>query len=174
MAKDFGKIQLGEGVLTYNNGSTDVELGLTRGGVFNDNIVFRHIEADGKKGQVKGDAVLETCLPTLEFTMIQMESALLDVVFANTVVTDATSIMTVKRSLGQIASTEYLANVMYVGKTTEGKAITIKLLNALGEGPMTFDYTDKGEVNIPGLFTGNMETIDDTEAPFEVILDETA
>ena len=40
MAKDFSKIVLGEGVLTYNNGTTDIDLGYTRGGVFNDNIVF--------------------------------------------------------------------------------------------------------------------------------------
>ncbi len=173
MAKTFGKIALGAGLLTYNDGSTDVDLGYTRGGTFNDNITFRHIEVDGKKGNVQGDAVIESCMPTLEFTTVQMQAELLEKVFANVAVSDVTGIKTLKRSIGSIASTEYLANVMFVGKTVEGKDVTIKLLLALGEGPMTFAFTDKSEVEISCLFTGNYASTTDTTAPFEVIIDET-
>ncbi len=173
MAKSFGKIMLGEGVLTYNNGSSDVVLGYTRGGTFNDNINIRHIAADGKKGNTKGDAVIDEISPTLEFALVQMESALLDVVFANSTVTDATGIKTLKRKVGAVADDQYLANVMYVGATTDGKAITIKLLEALGEAPVNFAFGDKTEVEIPTMFTGNYAD-DSTEfAPYEVIMDET-
>ncbi len=174
MAKSFGKIMLGEGVLTYNNGSTDIDLGYTRGGVFNDNVIFRHIEVDGKKGNIKGDAILESCSPTLEFTTVQMESDLLDKVFANVSVADATGIKTVTRSVANIIDTEYLDDVTFVGKTVEGKDIKIKLINALGEGPLNLVFNNKGEVEIPCLFTGNYTDTTTTSAPFEVILDETA
>lgn len=172
MAKDFSKIMLGEGVLTYNDGATDIDLGYTRGGVFNDNVVFRHIEVDGKKGNVVGDAVLETCIPTLEFKMVQMDSAMIDKVFANITVTDATGVKTIKRSVANIASTEYLDDVTFVGKTVDGKDVSIKILKALGEGALNFTYTDKGEVEIPCTFTGNYNATTDTEAPFELIIDE--
>lgn len=174
MAKTFGKIMLGEGVLTYNNGSTDVDLGYTRGGSFNDNLIIRHIEVDGKKGNVKGDAIIESCTPELEFTTVQMQSELLEVVFANVTVADAAGIKTMTRKVTNILEEEYLDDVTFTGKTVDGKDIKIKLLNALGEGPATLTFTDKAEVEVPCMFTGNYTSIADTTAPYEVILDETA
>ncbi len=174
MAKDFSKIALGAGSLFYStDGTTDVALGFTRGGVYNDNIVIRHIEVDGKKANVKGDAVVETGNPTLEFTLVQMEADVLDKVFANMEITDATGIKTIKRSIANIADDQYLKYVKFVGKKVDGKDISIKILNALGEGPANFTITDKGEIEIPASWTGNMETVDDTHLPSEVIIDET-
>ena len=170
--KDFGEILLGEGILTYNNGATDVEIGFTRGGTFNDNIDIRHVEADGKKGNTKGDAIIQECSPTLDFAIVQMNASVLELIFANVTAADATGIKTLTRKTGVIAADQYLANVMYVGQKMDGKDITVKLLNALGEGPFNFAYNDKGEVEVPCMFTGNYGDSTETDAPFEIILDE--
>jgi len=174
MAKDFSKIALGEGSLFYStDGTTDVAFGFTRGGTYNDNTVIRHIEVDGKKAHVKGDAIFETGNPTLEFNLVQMQSTVLEKVFANIVVTDDAGVKTIKRKVANIAATEYINYVKYVGKTVEGKDVSVKILNALGEGPVNMTFTDKGEIEIPAMWTGNMETVDDEHLPSEIILDET-
>ena len=172
LSKDFKKILLGEGKLYKDHGETGaLELGYVRGGEFNENLTVRHIEVDGKKGPIIGDAVTESSMPTLTFNAVQMDASLLKEVFYNLAVVDNTDgTGTITRAIANPEAADYLTNVAFVGKTKDGTAVVIKLLNALGEGPVNFAFTDKGEVEIPCLFTGNYETIDDTTAPFEITL----
>lgn len=171
--KNFAEIQLGEGVLTYNAGAGDVEIGFTRGGTFADGSNVRHIAVDGKPGNTKGDAVMDEISPVLNFTMVQMKADVLAAILANVSVTDVGGVKTLKRKHGPIADDQYLDNVMYVGQKMDGKDVTIKLTEALGEGPLSLSYNDKGEVELPLVFTGNYATVADTDAPFELIIDET-
>lgn len=171
---DFKPIMLGEGKLFLDEGEAgELEIGYVRGGEFNDQLEMRHIEADGKRSHLKGDAVVNTIQPQLTINALEMSSDNLDKLFCGVEVADATGIKTLTRNYA-VADTDYLTNVTFVGVTKAGKPVKIKLLNALGEGPINLAFADKEEVIIPCLFTGNGDTIADTKAPFELVLDETA
>ena len=172
MNKDFSKIALGEGKFFIDYGETsELDAGYVRGGAFNSNLSMRHIQVDGKKGQVVGDAVYEEELPQIEFTALQMDASLIEKVFVGVTVTDnEDGTGTITRSNANPEAADYHTNAAFVGKTKDGTAVVIKVLNALGEGPINFTFTDRGEVEIPALFTGNYETIDDETAPFEITI----
>lgn len=172
MNKDFSKIGLGEGKFYIDYSETsELEAGYVRGGTFNSNLSMRHIQVDGKKGQVKGDAVYEEENPQLEFTALQMDASLISKIFTGVTVTDnEDGTGTITRSNANPTDEDYHTNVAYVGKTKDGTAIIIKLLNALGEGPINFTFTDRGEIEIPAMFTGNYAAIDATTAPFEITI----
>lgn len=170
---DFKKIILGEGKLVFNHGETGaVEVGYVRGATFTENLTIRHIQVDGKKGNVKGDAIIEEVIPTLEVNMMEIISTEWEKAFG-AVTVDATTPATTKitRNL-VVADTDYLINVAYIGATKEGKAVIVKILNALGEGGMNLSFADKAEVEIPVSFIGHYTDLDDTTAPFEIIVDE--
>lgn len=170
----FEKIILGEGKLVLNYGEvTPIDIGYVRGGEFNENITFRHIEVDGKKGNVAGDAIVETVQPQLDVVMMEIVAANMGKVFSGLDV-DATTPATTKltRSL-KIVAGDYLTNVSYVGQTKAGKAVIVKILNATGEGPVNMVFADKAEVEIPLSFMGNYTSLTDTKAPYEIIIDET-
>jgi hypothetical protein len=170
--KDFSKIGLGEGKLYINYGEIEEEeMGYVRGGEFNSNLTMRHIQVDGKKGHIKGDAVFEEGLPQIDFTALQLDASVLEDLFFGLTVTDnADGTGTVKKSNANPVDADYHTNVAFVGKTKDGSGIVIKLLNALGEGSLNFAFEDRSEIEIPCMFTGNYETIDDTEAPFEITI----
>lgn len=173
LTKDFSKIALGEGKLykDYGEETGQLELGYVRGGDFNANQTLRHIVVDGKKGHIKGDAVLEEALPTLNFTAMQMDASVLEVAFYNLSITDGgDGTATVKTTTDNPVDADYHTNVAFVGTTKDGTEIVIKVLNALGEGSMQFTFTDRDEIEIPAMFVGHYETIDDTDQPFEIIL----
>jgi hypothetical protein len=169
----FEKIILGEGKLYLNYGEvSQADLGYVRGGEFNENITFRHIEVDGKKGNVAGDAVVETVQPQLDVVMMEIVAANMAKVFSGVDV-DATTPASTKltRSL-KISASDYLLNVAYVGQTKQGKNVIVKVLNATGEGPINLVFADKAEVEIPVSFMGNYTALTDTKAPYEIIIDE--
>jgi len=167
--KDFNKIALAEGAFYINKGETGEQLvGYARGGTYTDNLVIRHIEVDGKKGNIKGDAIIEEIKPQLDFTAMQMESDVIGKLFAAVTLVDNTDgTFKVTRKL-EIVDDDYLANVTWVGKARDGTELSIKLLNALGEAPMNFSITDKGEIEIPCSFYGNYTDSNDSEAPVEI------
>lgn len=168
----FDKIVLGEGQLLADYGEVgELNLGYVRGATFNENITFRHIEVDGKKGNIKGDAVVETVDPTLEVVMMEIVAANMAKVFSGLTVTDASGVKTITRDLSLVDG-DYLTNISYVGKTKAGKDVVIKLLNASGEGSINLAWADKAEVEIPLMFHGNYAAITDTAAPYEIIIDE--
>lgn len=170
---DFGKIVLGEGKLIANFGEvSEKNLGYVRGATFNENITIRHIEVDGKKGNIAGDAVVETVDPTLEVVMMEINSTNMASVFTGVSVNATTPASTTITRTLLINSADYLTNIAFVGKTKGGKDAVIKLLNASGEGSVNLAFADKAEVEIPLMFHGNYSTIDDTTAPYEIIIDE--
>lgn len=169
VTKNFDKIALAEGAFYINKDETGEQLvGYAKGGTYTDNLVIRHIEVDGKKGNVKGDAVVEEIKPQLDFTAMQMESDVIGKLFAALTLVDNTDgTFKVTRKL-TITEADYLTNVAWVGVAKDGTELSIKLLNALGEAPMNFTITDKGEIEIPCTFTGNYATVADTVAPVEI------
>lgn len=168
MANDFKTIELGEGVLTVNS----QVIGYVRGGTFNDNAVYRHIEADGKKGNIVGDAIVESYDVMLEITALQMESANIVELFQGTAAADVDGVKTITRSTIAPVAADYHATVTFVGQTVEGKDVTISLTNVLAEGPMNFTYGDKVEVEIPCILKANDSAIGATVMPYTLVIDE--
>lgn len=173
MANDFKSILLGEGAIYKDYDETgELLIGYTRGGSFSDNYAIRHIEVDGKKGDLKGDAIVESVRPVLQFTAMQMESGIVKEIFSGVSATDdGSGIVTIKRAL-TVTDDDYATNYAFVGKTKEGKDVVIMVTNALAEGPVTFSFADKSEVEIPMMFVGNYTALTDTNAPYEIIIDE--
>jgi len=170
---DFGKILLGEGKLFADYGETgEAELGYVKGGTFDEGIIYRPIEVDGKKGDTKGDLIVESCIPTLETVMMEVDSTNWKKAFG-CINVDATTPAetTITRNL-VVADADYLINVAFVGQTKAGKDIVVKLLNAYGKGGINLAFADKAEVEPPAMFVGNYNDEDDTTAPYEVIMDE--
>lgn len=171
--KSFEPILLGEGKLIIDEGDAgEFDAGYVRGGTFTDGYTVRHIQVDGKKGDVQGDAIVEEGKPMLEMNAVQMESAILEKVFSGLTVADAAGIKTITRSL-TIATADYHINAAFVGKTKAGKDIKIIVKLALMEGPISLTFADKGEVEIPVVAIGNYTSIDDTDLPYEIVTDET-
>lgn len=169
---DFSKIGLDVGELIYNEGEVDeLSLGFTQGGSFTDGLVVRGIEVDGKRVPLKGDRVVDTYEPVLQFNVLQMEADKLDKAFHGITITDNAGVKTLTRSL-QIVDADYMTNVTWVGKLKSNKSVKIVLKNALGFAPMAFTFADKTEIQIPCSFMGHNTLITDTEAPFDLIIDE--
>ncbi len=172
MVKDYGNILLGEGKFYKDFGeTTELELGYVRGGSFNENLSVRHIQVDGKKGNGIGDAITEEMLPQLDLTAMQMDASLVGELFYNITVTDnEDGTATLKRAITNPAAADYHTNVAFVGVTKDGAAVVIKVLNALGEGPIDLTFADRSEVEIPCSFIGNFTDDTDTTAPFELTM----
>lgn len=80
------------------------------------------------------------------------------------------------RGTGKITANDFKASVKWVGRTKAGKAITIKLFNAINMGAMEWQYADKGEIVNEVTFTGSytQEELDagSTVEPFEIITED--
>lgn len=170
---DFSKIILGEGKLFADYGETgEADLGYVRGATFNENLTVRHIQVDGKKGNVAGDAIVETVDPTLEVVMMEINSENMIKTFTGINSDTVTTVTTLTRSL-TMESADYLTNISFVGQTKAGTDIVVKLLKASGEGSVNMAFADKSEVEMPLVFHGNYTSTEDTTAPYEIIIDET-
>lgn len=162
------KILLGYGVVSV--GATPI--GLTRGGsAFIVERELREIAADGDRGPVKGRIVIDTeraklTVNALElFTAIDMKKYYPGVsITPDPVVTPTKNIMT---STMTIIAGDY-SDVTWVGKTKDGKAVTIKVKNAINMDNLEWTLEDKAEV-VPSI--GFAATYDETTrdvAPWSV------
>lgn len=80
------------------------------------------------------------------------------------------------RGNGVIAASDFKASVKWVGRTKAGKAISIKLYNAINMGAMEWAYADKGEIVNEVTFTGSYTQAEldanSTIEPFEIICED--
>lgn len=80
------------------------------------------------------------------------------------------------RGSGVITAADFKASVKWVGRTKGGKAITIKVYNAINLGAMEWAYADKGEVVQEIVFTGTYTQAEldagSTVEPFEIITED--
>jgi len=168
----YENILLGEGKVYWNYGEVDEEeLGYIRGGTFNENLVIRHIEVDGKKSKEIEDAVVESVDPTLEVTFMEITSDNMQKYFSFIDVDSTTPSETKITRRYQIAAADYCKNITFLGKKKNGKDFGVSILNALSTGPINLANADKSETEVPAVFVGSGQR-DDTHAPFEIIIDE--
>jgi hypothetical protein len=154
------KILLGMGVVTV--GTTPI--GLTRGGsAFVVEREYRNIEADGDRGIVKGRTVIDSENAKLTVNALELFTAA-DMTKYYPGMSIVTNKMT---STLSIVEGDY-NDITWVGKTKDGKAVTIKVQNALNLSNLEWTLEDKSEV-VPSLefsATYNEDTRD--TAPWSV------
>lgn len=174
MATNYSNVILGEGILYLDEGeSGQAIIGYGRGATFSENATFRHIEIDGKKGNVKNDLVYEYGEPTLEVVMMEIDATNWAKAFTGMDEDASTPATTeITRSFA-IASADYVTNVCYVAKTKGGKSVKVYLYNVTAEGEgLNLAFADKSEVEIPITFMANLTDTNETEAAFKIVVDE--
>jgi len=136
------KILLGHGVVSVG----DTPIGLTRGGsVFLVEREYREIEADGDRGPVKGRIVIDREVAKLTVNALELFSA-----DEMTKYYPAMNLATNKlTSTLKIVEGDY-NDVTWTGKTKDGKALIIKIEDAINMGNIEWTLEDKNEV-VPAL-----------------------
>jgi hypothetical protein len=162
------KILLGYGVVTV--GTTPI--GLTRGGsAFTVERKYRQIVADGDYGPVKGRQEIESETAKLEVNALELFTAadMTKYYPAMSVTPDAGESPTknILTSTLTIAEGDY-NDVKWVGKTKDGKAVTINVQNALNLDNLEWKLEDKSEVVSKIGFTAHYEEATKTTPPWNV------
>ena len=161
-------IILGQGVFYIN----EVAIGLTRGGgSFSIEKEVRQIEADGDRGPVKGRNVIDKATPKLSVSALEIIPENLPKMYAGvkatTGSTDGGNI--VITGTGNISDTDYQDSVKWIGKTKAGKAVTIKVFNAINLENFEWTLADKDEVVASLTYTGcYLEESQDDYEPWEI------
>lgn len=166
------KILLGFGVVTV--GSTPI--GLTRGGsVFVVEREYRHIEADGDRGIVKGRTVIDKENAKLTVNALELFNAKdmtkyypgMSITPVTTEGENPTVVSNKMTSTLKIVEGDY-NDITWVGKTKDGKAVTIKIENALNLSNLEWTLEDKNEV-VPALeFSATYDEAEREKAPWDV------
>lgn len=164
------KILLGMGVFTV--GSTPI--GLTRGGgVFKVERKYRVIEADGDKGPVKGRETIDEEIAKLTVNGLDLFTAAdMTKYYPCMSVTPDNETTPTKNTLTstmKIAVEDY-NDVKFVGKTKDGKAVTINVKNALNLNNLEWKLEDKNEVVSQLEFTAHYDETTRDTAPWNVEL----
>ncbi|MBW8382499.1 MAG: hypothetical protein K0M69_08285 [Youngiibacter sp.] len=162
------KILLGYGVVTV--GTTPI--GLTRGGsAFVVEREYRQIEADGDRGAVQGRILIDKETAKLTVNALELFNATdMDLYYpAMSIVADNETTPT-KRTMTStlsIVSGDY-NDVKWVGKTKDGKAVTIIIENALNMSNLEWTLEDKNEVVASLEFTATYDEATRDTAPWKV------
>ena len=158
------KILLGQGV--FSIGVTPIAL--TRGGgSFTVEREIRDIVADGDYGPVKGRQVVDREVAKLTVNALDMFTpADMEKYFAGTDATTTTS--TIWKGTLVIASGDY-NDITWVGKTKDGKAVTITIEDALNRENIEWSLEDKNEVVPTITFTAHYDETTRTTPPWSVL-----
>jgi hypothetical protein len=161
------KILLGFGVVTV--GTTPI--GLTRGGsAFSVERKYKYIEADGDYGPVKGRIVIDSEIAKLDVNALELFNASdMKKYYPGLSVTpdSGTPSKNIMTGTLEIVEGDY-NDVKWVGKTKDGKAVTIIVENALNLDNLEWKLEDKNEV-VPKIgFTATYDEAAKTTPPWSV------
>lgn len=155
------KILLGLGVVTV--GATPI--GLTRGGsAFVVEREFREIEADGDRGPVMGRIAVDREVAKLTVNALEMFTAA-DMLKYYPAMANATGTLT---STLSIAAGDY-NDVVWTGKTKDGKSLTVTVENAINMGNLEWKFEDKAEVVGSLEFTAAYDEATRETPPWKVV-----
>lgn len=154
-------ILLGKGVFYIG----EVPIGLTRGGgQFTIEKEYRPIVADGDKGTVKGRLEQDTATPKLTMNVLEVVTENMGLMYA-AIKSTKVELKTTITGTGKVLDTDFQPFVKWVGKTKGGRAVTIKVLNAINLENFDWTLADKDEVIAALTYTGCYE--DDSPEDFE-------
>lgn len=173
------KIALGEGAFYINYdvatglGGTEILVGATRGGGnFNREVEIKEVEFDGSMGMTKGMRRKTRAVPVLTLNALEIADLTRLTKFYAGMAVDTADITYDKLTANdQIADTDYLTNVTFIGETAAGKEVIILIKNALGDGNMELALEDKEEIVPEVTFTGHYDNTDIKTEPFEIYLE---
>lgn len=155
------KIILGTGV--FSVGATAI--GLTRGGgTFSVERELRHIDADGDRGFVEGRQYVDREVPKLVVNGLDLFTAA-DLLKYYPALSNTTGTVTGTLT---VASGDYV-DVTWVGKTKDGKAVTITVSNALNMANLEWGLEDKNETVATLEYTGHYTEAARTTPPWSVL-----
>ena len=147
-------------------------LGATSGGgSFSAVPTIRRIELDGVKGAAKGLEALDEWVVTLTANVkeITAESIKLALASAQSESVEAPSGYTKITAKNEIALTDYLDNMTWVGRLSgTGDPVIVVVKNALCTNGLTISFADKSEGLIPITVTGHYDPSDLDSPPFEI------
>lgn len=172
---DGGKMYLGAGAIYFNYGEVDeAVVGATRGGsTFNANRTFRSVAQDGTYGEVKGHRRKDGVNPQLTINALELDTTNLPKLFAGMDVDTAGVDFDVLTERLNIADSDYLTNVAFVGENHKGEDIVIVLKNALGDGNLEMAIENKNEIVPSAQFTAHYDPTTPETVPYEIRLPKT-
>lgn len=146
-------------------------LGATRGGgSFECTPSTRNIEADGMRYPFKGSTVNDMWTVKLKTTLLEpTPDNFVRALMSADVETTSDKGMTTVTVRTDIADTDYIPSICWIGDTSKGY-VMIALDNVLNMAGASFTFTDKGEGTIPVEFQAHQANLNDQEhAPFKII-----
>lgn len=164
------KILLGTGIFSIGG----VPVGLTKGGGrFTSEREYRHIDADGDRGFVKGRQEIDKEVPKLLVNGLDVFNAADMLKYYPALKNTAgTGVATVTGTLKVVAD-DYV-DVQWVGKTKDGKGLTIKISDALNLTNIEWGLEDKTETIASLEYTGHYLEESRDVPPYALIWEVTA
>lgn len=157
-------IILGNGVFSIG----EKDIALTRGGgQFVLEREYRNIEADGDKGTVKGRVVLDKSQPKLTMNNLTIIPEDMTKYYPGMSISDSDS-KKIVTGTGKVVTSDYQAVVKWTGVTNEGKAVIIKVKNAINLENLDWTMADKDEVINALTYQGCYEDGNMDEEPWEI------
>ena len=141
------------------NDEDAIRLGATEGGgSFDANRDRNEIEFDGSMGRTKGMVRRESVEPELSVELMEFTQQNLELAIAGAETNDIddegiTDVIEITG--GEIKTTDYIDNVVFIGKRSDGKPVMFEIRNLLVEAlSLDTDHSDEGtfEVNFQAHF----------------------
>ena len=146
-------------------------LGATQGGGnFAAIPTIRRIEIDGVKGAAKWLEVIDEWVVTLTANVKEVKKATIQAALAaSSVDTSASSDYDIISALNEIALTDYIDNITWVGRLSgTNDPVIVQVYNALNTSGLTLNVADKAEAVLNLTFTGHYVDTDLDNPPFAI------
>lgn len=157
---------------TEFNSLPDAKLiGATRGGgVFNAIPELRPIEVDGVKGRAKGLTNLDSWDINMTANVLEMTVETLKLALATTTVDTTTDTdYDIIKANNDIAESDYVDNITYVGKLSGSeKPVIIQMFNVLNSNGLSITREDKNESVVTMELHGHYAAEDLESPPFAI------
>lgn len=130
----------------------------------------RQIAVDGAKGPTKGFEVIDSWTATLSANIKEVSAAAIQLALGASTSSTPTSPTGFTKVVpdSEIADSDYLTNITWIGKISgSDDPIMIVLKNALCMNGFNFTVQDKGEGNVPCVFTAHYDVADLDAVPVE-------
>lgn len=169
-------LQLNVGVLTtaYTKGGTispsDI-IGATRGGgSFTVVPTMHQVSVDGAPTYVKGLERIDDFVVTLSTTLIEYTPGSLKLALGGgaSAETSGTTGDTTITATRVISASDY-SDIYWIGDTSDGAHIVIRLKNGLNNSGLSLTFNDRGEGTYAISIIGHYDISDLDTAPFEII-----
>lgn len=140
------------------------------GGAFSAIPTMRRVEIDGVKGAAKGMQVIDEWVVTLTANVKEVKKTTIQMALtATTTDTSTSSDFDIITADNDIALTDYIDNITWVGKLSgTNDPVIIQVYNALNTSGLEVNVADKAEATLALTFTGHYIDTDLDSPPFAI------